>query len=73
MITLGGVTVTGGTVGVIVGVIVEGVFVGVGVGVGVTVGGRGVDGIAAAGASGGLLAISLVELPSETTVYIFQV
>ena len=73
MITLGGVTVTGGTVGVIVGVIVEGVFVGVGVGVGVTVGGRGVDGIAAAGANGGLLAISLVELPSETTVYIFQV
>lgn len=55
------------------GAIVVGVLVGVGVGVGVTVGAGGGDEIVAAGASGGLVAISFVELPSETTVYTFQV
>jgi hypothetical protein len=43
------------------------------VGVGVTVGAMGGVEIMAAGARGGLDAISLVELPSETTVYTFQV
>ncbi len=53
------------------GVIIVGVLVGVGVGVTVGAGG-GVE-IDAAGASGGLAAISFVELPSDTTVYTFQV
>ncbi len=53
------------------GAIVVGVLVGDGVGVTVSAGG-GVE-IDAAGARGGLAAISFVELPSETTVYTFQV
>jgi hypothetical protein len=43
------------------------------VGVRVTVGATGGDEIMAAGARGGLVAISFVELPSETTVCTFQV
>ena len=61
---VGGITLIGGTVGAIVVAIVDGVLVGVGVTVGA---GGGVE-IVAAGASGGLVAISFVELPSETTV-----